>query len=135
MWGGELAKIRVDNLAKSITDILQTYANATEEDVKKAVKETSKECVNELKNAHPSGSGDWQPWGEYNSGWTVMQTKTDKKKHIAATVHNSKHYQLTHLLEKGHAKVNGGRTRAFPHIAPVEDKETERLFERIRDGV
>lgn len=132
MWGGELAKIRVDDLNKSVMEILEAYKGATEEDVKRAVDKVGKECVDELKNAHPPGSKNWD---RYNSGWTIMQTKKDKKEHISATVHNSKHYQLTHLLEKGHALVNGGRTRPFPHIAPVADKADDELFQAIKDRV
>lgn len=116
-------------------DILDAYKDATEEDVKEAVQKVSKECVQELKNARPAGSGKYHSWNEYSSGWTIMQTKRDKREHISATVHNSKHYQLTHLLEKGHAKVNGGRTRAFPHIAPVAEKAEENLFNTIKGEV
>ena len=38
------------------------------------------------------------------------------------TVFNKKHYQLTHLLEYGHQSRNGGRVRAFSHIAPVNEQ-------------
>ena len=79
MWGGELAKIRVDDLNKSVMEILEAYKGATEEDVKRAVDKVGKECVDELKNAHPPGSKNWD---RYNSGWTIMQTKKDKKEHI-----------------------------------------------------
>ena len=49
---------------------------------------------------------------------------------IQIVVH-SKRYQLTHLLEFGHAKRGGGRTRAFPHIAPVEQAGIEQLTRDI----
>ena len=45
--------------------------------------------------------------------------------------YNDKHYQLTHLLEKGHALVNGGRARAFPHIGPVAERAEENLIDNI----
>lgn len=128
-------KCTIQQLDKTFMEVLNAYKNATEATVNRAVRENAKECVKELKNAHPAGSGVYQSWDEYDSGWTVMQTKRNKREHVSATVHNAEHYQLTHLLEKGHAKVNGGRTRAFPHIAPVAEKAVENLFRDIKDGV
>lgn len=128
-------KCTIQQLDKTFMEVLNAYKNATEATVNRAVRENAKECVTELKNAHPNGSGVYQSWDEYNSGWTVMQTKRNKREHVSATVHNAEHYQLTHLLEKGHAKVNGGRTRSFKHIEPVAEKAVENLFRDIKDGV
>jgi hypothetical protein len=125
--------IKPDQLAKEIEQALADFAGVTEEACDKGVSETANEAVQALRNAHPAGSGDYGSWDKrYNKGWKVMQTKTDKRYHRKATIHNATDYQLTHLLEKGHAKVNGGRTRAFPHIAPVADKCEDELVQNIR---
>lgn len=128
-------KINVDDLADEINKVMDAFVNATEETVEKAIKETSKTALNELRNAHPPGSGQYGPWDEYNKSWKVMQTKTDKRYHRKAVIHNEKKYRLTHLLEKGHALVNGGRTRAFTHIAPVAEKAEKDLLENIKKGI
>jgi hypothetical protein len=129
-------KVKVDNLAKEILQTMEEFADFTEEAVDKGVSETAKEAVEELRNAHPSGSGQYGSWDEsYNKGWKVMQTKTDKRYHKKATIHNATDYQLTHLLEKGHALRSGGRTRAFPHIAPVAEKCEDQLIKNIKKWV
>lgn len=121
-------KISVDDLAKTITETVKEYMDVAEDAAEKGVEETAKEALTQLHNAHPSGSEVYGSWDAYNRGWTVKKTKRDK----TATIHNKDHYQLTHLLEKGHAKVNGGRTRAFTHIAPVADKCDSTLLQNIK---
>lgn len=131
-----MSKVKVDQLSKAINEALNEFVNFTEEAVDKGVSETAKEAVKELQNAHPSGSGQFGSWDKsYNKGWKVMQTKTDKRYHKKATIHNSTDYQLTHLLEKGHALRGGGRTRAFPHIAPVAEKCEDQLVKNIRKWI
>lgn len=125
--------IKPDQLAKEIEQALADFAGVTEEACEKGVADTASDAVQALRNAHPAGSGDYGSWDKrYNKGWKIMQTKTDKRYHRKATIHNATDYQLTHLLEKGHAKVNGGRTRAFPHIAPVAEKCEDDLVQNIR---
>lgn len=121
-------KVKVDDLSKAILEELKNYEGVTEEAAWNGVSDTSKAALQELRSAHPSGSGRYGSWDKYNRGWTVKKTKRDK----TATIHNATDYQLTHLLEKGHAKVNGGRTRAFPHIAPVAEKCEDELLKNIR---
>lgn len=127
-------KIKVDDLSKEIMKSLEEFKDVTEEACEKGVLETADEAVRELRSAHPAGSGEYGSWNEYNKGWT-KRTNKSKQKGILSVVWNQKHYRLTHLLEKGHAKVNGGRTRAFPHIAPVEQKCEENLIKNIKKGI
>ena len=71
--------------------------------------------------------------GRYNKGWTAS---TDVgRTEVKSVVHNRTDYQLSHLLEFGHAKANGGRTKAFPHIAQVNDWVQEELVKRIKERV
>ena len=128
-------KCTTQQLDKTFMEILEAYKDATDETVENAITVVGKECVTALKNANPSGSGRYRSWKEYNSTWDVTKTKRDIREHKTATVHNTKHYQLTHLLEKGHALHQGGRARAFPHIAPVAEKAETWLFEKIKNGV
>lgn len=121
-------KVSVDDLSKAILEELENYEGVTEEAAWKGVSDTSQTALKKLRSAHPAGSGEYGSWDKYNRGWTVMKTKRDK----TATIHNATDYRLTHLLEKGHAKVNGGRTRAFPHIAPVAEECEDELIKNIR---
>lgn len=132
-------KVKIENLAKEITSTLQEFAGATDEVVEKAVTTTAKDAVKRLKKANPPGSGEYSSWNEYNKGWKIKQTKTDKRYNKKATIHNATKYQLTHLLEKGHALVNGGRktgeTQAFKHIEPVYEKAEKELMDNIKKGI
>ena len=124
-------KVKVDDLSKAILTELKNYEGVTEEAAWNGVVETSKEAVQQLRSAHPSGSGKYRSWDKYNKGWTVKKTKRDK----TAQIHNATEYQLTHLLEKGHALVGGGRTQAFPHIAPVAEKCETELINNIKKNI
>ena len=128
-------RVKIDDLANEIAKTLEEYIGVTEEACERGVIETATDAANELHSAHPSGSEQWGSWNKYNADWEVRKEKGKIKHGMLAIVHNKKHYQLTHLLEKGHAKVNGGRTRAFPHIAPVEERAEHLLIENIKRGI
>lgn len=124
-------KTSIDDLTREFMKALDQYKDACDKNADEAVKVTAKEAAQELRKANPPGSGKYRSWKAYNKGWTVTQTKRDK----SATVHNKDHYQLTHLLEKGHALVQGGRSKAFPHIAPIAEKAEENLLKRMKNGL
>lgn len=113
-------KIEAADLRKVVDEMLEDYAKDVDEAVGVAVEKTAAKAVRELKSAE-AGFRD----REYSKGWTkkVMRHRL----YSEATVYNRTHGQLTHLLEFGHALRNGGRARAFPHIAPVND-EVPNLF-------
>ena len=129
-------KIKPDDLSNVILEYLENFKDVTEEACRTGVLTTADEAVKDLQAAHPAGSEVYQSWKEYNSGWKKRSsTMKTKEKGILAVVYNEKHYRLTHLLEKGHALVNGGRARSFPHIAPVEEKCEKELLSNIKKHI
>ena len=74
--------------------------------------------------------------GKYTKDWDVTQ-RDSRAGRITGTegysVHNKKHYQLTHLLQNGHASRNGGRVKAYPHIDSAEEKAEKTATDYIED--
>ena len=117
--------IRAEDLVDAVTEELDIYASEVAGAVKKTVTAVAKETVKVVKQKSPSASG------AYKKSWAQKKTY-DNAGSIQITVYNRKHYQLTHLLENGHAKTNGGRTRAFPHLAPAEEFAERELEHELR---
>lgn len=107
-------------IAEALAEYDQEIADAT----KRITDEVAKEAVDDLKKSSPKLTGS------YRKGWRKKQSYADKRTK-RNTVYNKTDYQLTHLLEYGHASRNGGRVRAIQHIAPVEQAAIEALQERI----
>ena len=130
-----MSTISPDQFAKEIEKTLRDYIGVTEEAAAKGVIDTADEAVDELHSASPAGSGRYGSWAEYNADWNRKNLTGSSKKVFSSVVYNEKHYQLAHLLEKGHALKNGGRTRAFTHIAPVAEKAEKKLLENIKSNI
>ncbi len=115
-------RVRIDQMAHVIMEGLQEYADLATDDLKKAVKKAGDEAKKDIQNNAPVKTG------AYKKSWAVKTTK-ETSNAMEVVVHSKNRYQLAHLLEFGHAKRGGGRTRAFPHIAPAEQRAAE-LLER-----
>ena len=118
--------IKIDQLADTVMKGMEEYAKLAAEDLKKDVQKAGKTVKQQIESTAPKKTG------KYSKSWAVKKTR-ETSDSIQIVVH-SKRYQLTHLLEFGHAKRGGGRTRAFPHIAPAEQAGIEQLTRGTRRG-
>ena len=98
------------NLAQEIAQHLRQYSSDVEHDLESAKKQVGQKAVKELRNA---GSFDNRT-GRYRKGWKLRKIGDDY------VIFNATDASLTHLLEFGHALRNGGRSKSFTHIKPVE---------------
>jgi hypothetical protein len=117
--------VSVNKLAEEIVSQIKTYTDDVSEAVEKEVDETTKKVLKEVRSGGPYD----QQTGKYKKGFA--KTKTKKGDSIENTVWNEKHYQRVHLLELGHASVDGGRVKAYPHLTPAYEKHAKDLDKRI----
>ena len=115
--------IKIDQLADTVMKGMEEYAKLAVDDMKADVQKAGKTVKQQIESTAPKKTG------KYSKSWAVKKTR-ETSDSIQVVVH-SKRYQLTHLLEFGHAKRGGGRTRAFPHIAPAEQAGIEQLTRDI----
>jgi len=118
----------MQEIEKQLTDILNEYVKEVDEISNDTMEKTAKETVKDLRNTSPKRTGD------YARDWAV-KTERGAGGSKVFTVHNRKHYQLTHLLEKSHVirnkKGEYGRSTPQPHIAPARDRAEQKLIAEL----
>lgn len=125
-------EIKPDALAGAINDVLAQYKSLIDEDIQKVTKDLGKRTTERVRtDANAAGFGGT---GEYIKNWRFKYKA--RVGGADATVYNeAPTYRLTHLLEYGHAKVNGGRTRAFPHISKAEQWAIENYERALKEAI
>ena len=121
-------RVSVDQMADVIMDGLMEYAELAADVMKGRVKKAGNTVKKETQAGAPVKTG------RYKKSWAVKRQR-ETSNVLEVVVHSRDRYQLTHLLEKGHAKRGGGRVKAVPHIAPAEEKGVRELEEGIKRGL
>lgn len=120
-------KIPIDQLAAEVNKILAEYGDNVQQNMNDIVSAMTKKGAKAVRS---EASGAVGGTGKYASGWT-SQTETGRVS-AQGTIYNAKVPGLPHLLEHGHALRGGGRSRAFPHIAKVEEALVKEFESKVK---
>lgn len=118
--------VNINGITKAIAKELSLYSDVVKEQIDEIEQNVAKMAVKRLRVA--GSFNNHRDAKNYRKGWRAK--KVDGQGWV---VHNATNYQLTHLLEKGHALRNGGRSKAFPHIKPVEVQVIKEFEREIRE--
>ena len=123
-------KVAADAFEASVNKILKKYADGITTDVKQLAKDFAKAGAKEVSS---SARGKFGGTGKYASGWT---SRYETNRYSAqGIIYNKDVPGLPHLLENGHAKRGGGRTKGNPHIAPVEEKVCKEYEKAVKEAI
>lgn len=127
-------KVGIGDLSEIIKYTLRTYGTDVQEDVDKAVKKVASAARTTLKNTSPRGKRKLTWRKHYAENWAISMN--NGRLRTTGIVYNKKPtYRVTHLLEHGHAKRNGGRVRPIVHIAPVEQAVISQFTREVEKSV
>lgn len=126
--------VRIDELDEAIKREVDAMNREVINNCNKAAEKAASDGAKMLRQTSPvrhDGFNRKYPPGSYAKSWTrrkegnVLGVET-------YTIYNSKHYQLNHLLEFGHIIAGTGRrSKAIPHIAPVNNSVTQQFIREV----
>lgn len=119
--------ISIGELEKSINKELTLYCEDVTEKVKKINDEVMEDLVKNTKTDANKRSG------AYAKAITSKRTKETSRVRVNTWYVKSPEYRKSHLLEMGHAKKNGGRTRAYGFISKNEKIAIKNYDKRVEE--
>lgn len=107
----------------------ENYSDEAIDATKTAIGEVSKHALRIAKQKAPVRTGKYK---KHLIQRTYIETLTERKNIIGV---KSPHHRVAHLIEHGHAKKNGGKTKAIPHFAYAEDYIMQALPFKIKKNI
>ena len=128
--------VGVDEFASSRGGIIEESFKRSEAATRRAVKRGASVAKREvIENASnlPLRNMAGSTMIKYVTGFTYRTKAGDGT--VEAVIGNENAPGLVHLLEKGHAKVGGGRVQGYEHVKPAADEAFDKTFEFVQDEI
>lgn len=127
--------LQATELTAAINGILDEYAGELGTTLEEIETKVAKKTVANLRKMTPPEKRT----GQYAKGWRYNLVSQPLKGYTSITVYNADSYQLTHLLEFGHAIKRGGRTfgevRPIPHIEPAQRQAEAEVLKMLEEAI
>jgi hypothetical protein len=121
--------VSVERMADEIAKMLTEYEAAIVKNVDASGKAVADKGAKQLRQTSPKRTG------KYAKSWGVTREDSSFGENAKYIIHNKKHYRVAHLLEHGHVMANGKRTKAIPHIKPVEEQVIREYGKKVREAI
>lgn len=128
-----MSSIKPENLAGALSEVLGLYHEEVTEAINAASEDASKQLVKRTKATAPKGAR-----GSFKKNIASKKLATSPNGDTFVWYVKAPDHRLTHLLVKGHATKDGGRTRANPFLQNAMDEVipeyTQKIEEVLRNG-
>lgn len=122
--------IEIDDFGRSMKQLLAAVEGDVQEGSTRAVRKAAQKGRSLVSKNSPRRDHNER---HYADGWTYRTKNTADGP--SAEIGNKTKPGLAHLLEKGHAKVGGGRVPGIKHIEPAAEETFETFVELMNEEV
>ena len=128
-----MAGYTVEQFSLAVMEAMKEFQQSVDYDLvyvtQKVAHQAAKNVQANITDSGIRGTGEYK---KSIKARTIKDSPLSKKSVVYA---DKPYYRLTHLLEHGHAKLNGGRTRAFAHWEPAEQKAIDDFVKELREAI
>ena len=128
-----MAGYTVEQFSLAVMEAMKEFQQSVDYDLVYVTQKVAHQAAKNVQaNITESGVGGT---GQYKKSIKARKIKDSPLSKKSVVYAGKPHYRLTHLLEHGHAKLNGGRTRAFAHWEPAEQKAIDDFIKELREAI